>query len=223
MEVSTSNRPAGITGGRTYSANAPAKAEQKDGGPAIPTDKLDFDLSKAGEMAGDVAHIAGKGLHSVLRAGTGAVSLALHAPQVTLGPLFTRSAKSKSDAGGAGSLGYAAAGSVFGGGAGFGIGEYFGVGTGWQLAFTGVGLVVGAFALGAIKEGNNDSFLGKAALRKHEAYNEIEGTGAQKLGYSIAQGYRSAIGNYYENGAQVADGLVAFTTGLAGAKPAPRE
>lgn len=194
----------------------PGVAKKEERAP-LPTDRVSW--SSAGEVAGMV----GKGVHGVMRATTGAASLALHTPQVVLGPLFTGSASRVSDAGDKAAWGYSASTASIGGAVGLAAAYFLDFGGFGQIAAPVAGTVIGSIVGYIATADKNDSVLAKAGLRRHEAGTEVQGNGAQKFGYALSQGYRSAAGAYYERGAKVADAVVAFTSGMAGAKPIPRE
>ena len=220
MEVSSaaSSRPQVA---RQWSMADNSPPEKSEGGLALPTDKLpDIDWNSAGKAASSV----GRGVHGLMRATTGTASLALHAPLVTLGPLVTPSADRADRAYEQAATGYALTTAPVTGALGFALASYFDFGTFGTIVTTLAAAAGGGFAAGAIVAGgrNNDSYLAQVAKTKQGAGQDSELSGEQNFGFALSQGYRSAIGNYYESGARVADGVVAFAGGLAGVKPTPR-
>ena len=222
MDVSSAGN-AGIQATRKWSSadNSPSPTSKEESLLSLPTDKLpDINWDSAGNVASSV----GRGVHGLMRATTGAASLALHAPLVTLGPLLTPSAESASSAYEQAATGYALTTAPVAGALGYALASYFDFNTFGTIVTTLAAAGGGAFAVGSLVANgrNTESNLAQVAKIKQEVGQDSELSGEQNFGYALSQGYRSAIGNYYESGARIADGVVAFAGGLAGVKPTPR-
>lgn len=184
----------------------PAKAEQA----TVESEgtSITIDLSTIGDSVG-----------SGLRVGAGALSLALHAPQVLVGPMFTPPASADLHEANAGDRGYAASNAV-GIGLAAGLTSYLLGGSLGNIGLAGAigGVVGGVLTMAALQTINTADAKSwgqtSVSLEKQKAFENFPGSRAAKKGKALKEGYQEAGRFYYQKGARTMDGIADFLKGM---------